>query len=132
MSSHLRKQPVKRPRQRRAKMGFAKGTIKEIDLLRHEIKLTSEDGPRTFTYTSRTYIFRDKEKITADNLKIGEVIAFALQHGQGRQRGRFTHQSPHPVRTHGAAATPLRPATGHEKSPDFLWRPASRKSRRSL
>jgi len=62
-------------RQRRAKLPIAKGTIKEIDLLRHQLKLTTEDGPRTFTYTSRTYIFRDKEKITADNLKVGEVIA---------------------------------------------------------
>jgi hypothetical protein len=61
-------------RQRRAKIG-AKGAIKEIDLLRRQIKLTTEDGPRTFIYTSRTYIFRDKEKITADNLKVGEVIA---------------------------------------------------------
>ena len=62
-------------RQRRAKSNIAKGTIKEIDLLRRQIKVTTEDGLRTFTYTSRTYIFRDKEKIAADNLKVGEVIA---------------------------------------------------------
>jgi Cu/Ag efflux protein CusF len=62
-------------RQRRVKSNIAKGTIKEIDLLRHQLKLTTEDGLRTFTYTSRTYIFRDKEKIAADNLKLGEVIA---------------------------------------------------------
>lgn len=62
-------------RQRRAKMPLAKGAIKEIDLLRHQLKLTTEDGLRTFTYTSRTYIFRDKDKITADNLKVGEVVA---------------------------------------------------------
>jgi Cu/Ag efflux protein CusF len=65
-------------RQRRAKSNIAKGTIKEIDLLRRQLKLTTEDGLRTFTYTSRTYIFRDKEKITVDNLKIGEVIALRL------------------------------------------------------
>jgi Cu/Ag efflux protein CusF len=65
-------------RQRRAKMHVAKGTIKEIDLLRHQLKLVTEDGLRTFTYTSRTYIFRDKEKITADNLKLGEVIALSF------------------------------------------------------
>jgi Cu/Ag efflux protein CusF len=59
----------------RAKMSIAKGVIKEIDLLRHQIKLTTEDGLRTFTYTSRTYIFRDKEKIGVDNLKVGEIIA---------------------------------------------------------
>jgi Cu/Ag efflux protein CusF len=62
-------------RQRRAKLNAAKGTIKEIDLLRHQVKLTTEDGVRTFTYTSRTYIFRDKEKITVDGLKVGEVVA---------------------------------------------------------
>jgi len=62
-------------RQRRAKMSIAKGMIKEIDLLRHQVKLTTEDGVRTFTYTSRTYIFRDKEKITVDGLKVGEVVA---------------------------------------------------------
>jgi hypothetical protein len=61
--------------QRRAKMPIAKGTIKEIDLLRHQIKLATEDGPRVFTYTSRTYIFRDKDKITADALKVGEIVA---------------------------------------------------------
>jgi len=62
-------------RQRRAKLPIAKGAIKEIDLLRHQIKLTTEDGLRTFTYTSQTYIFRDKEKITADKLTVGEIIA---------------------------------------------------------
>jgi hypothetical protein len=65
-------------RQRRAKMPIAKGSIKEIDLLRHQLKLTTEDGLRTFTYTSRTYIFRDKEKITADNLKVGEIVALSF------------------------------------------------------
>jgi len=65
-------------RQRRAKMPIAKGTIKEIDLLRHQLKLVTEDGLRTFTYTSRTYIFRDKEKVTADNLKVGEIVALSF------------------------------------------------------
>ena len=62
-------------RQRRAQASIAKGTIEEIDLLRRQIKLKTEDGSRTFTYTTRTYIFRDKEKITPDGLKAGEVIA---------------------------------------------------------
>jgi Cu/Ag efflux protein CusF len=62
-------------RQRRAKMPIAKGAIKEIDLLRHQIKLMTEDGLRTFTYTSQTYVFRDKDKITADGLKVGEIVA---------------------------------------------------------
>jgi Cu/Ag efflux protein CusF len=69
-------------RQRRAKSNIAKGTIKEIDLLRHQLKLTTEDGLRTFTYTSRTYIFRDKEKIAVDGLKVGEVIALRFNSDQ--------------------------------------------------
>lgn len=62
-------------KQRRARQPIAKGTLKEVDLLRHQLKLTTEDGPRTFTYTARTYIFRDKESITVDKLKRGEIIA---------------------------------------------------------
>jgi Cu/Ag efflux protein CusF len=62
-------------RQRRAKLPIAKGGLKEIDLLRRQLKLQTEDGMRTFTYTARTYIFRDKDKITVDKLKVGEIIA---------------------------------------------------------
>ena len=62
-------------KQRRAKAPIAKGTLETIDLLRRQLKLKTEDGMRTFTYTPRTYIFRDKEKITVDKLKVGEVIA---------------------------------------------------------
>ena len=69
-------------RQRRAKSNIAKGAIKEIDLLRHQLKRTTEDGLRTFTYTSRTYIFRDKEKIAVDGLKVGEVIALRFNSDQ--------------------------------------------------
>lgn len=62
-------------RQQRAKLPVAKGALKEIDLLRRQLKLQTEDGMRTFTYTARTYIFRDKDKITVDKLKVGEIIA---------------------------------------------------------
>ena len=61
--------------QRRAKLPVAKGLLVEVDLLRHQIKLNTEDGKRTFTYTPRTYMFRDKDKITAEKLKVGELIA---------------------------------------------------------
>jgi len=81
---------------------IAKGTIKEIDLLRHQIKLTTEDGVRMSPYTSRTYIFRDKEKIIADNLKVGEVMPCASARTR-RQCGCW-HKSPYAIRTHGAAA----------------------------
>jgi Cu/Ag efflux protein CusF len=60
---------------RRSPLPIAKGVIEEIDLLRHQVKIKTEDGSKTFTYTTRTYVFRDKERITADSLKVGEVLA---------------------------------------------------------
>jgi Cu/Ag efflux protein CusF len=62
-------------KQRRARLPIAKGTLKEVDLLRHQLKLTTEDGLRTFTYSAQTYVFRDKDRITVDQLKRGEIIA---------------------------------------------------------
>ena len=59
----------------RRKLPFAKGTLTGIDFLRHELRLKTVDGAQTFLYTPRTYIFRNKDKITVDQLKIGEVIA---------------------------------------------------------
>lgn len=61
--------------QRQAKPPFAKGTLDSIDLLRHQLKLRIGDNLRTFTYTANTYIFRGKEKITPEGLKVGETIA---------------------------------------------------------
>ena len=61
--------------QRRAQTPFAKGTLQAHDFLRRTLTLKTKDGPRTFTYTVRTYIFRGKEKITPDKLKTGEIIA---------------------------------------------------------
>jgi len=62
----------------RSKSPFAKGTIESVDLLRHQLKLKTVDGIRTFTYTANTYIFRGKEKITPDGLKTGETIALRV------------------------------------------------------
>lgn len=61
--------------QQRQKLPFAKGTLTDIDFQRHELRLKTVDGMRTFAYTPRTYIFRDKDKVAVDNLKTGEVIA---------------------------------------------------------
>ena len=66
-------------RQHRAKVPIAKGILKEVDLLRHQLTLTTGDGVRTFTYTARTYMFRGKEKITADKLKVGDVVALRIE-----------------------------------------------------
>ncbi len=62
-------------RQQRRNLPFTKGTLRDIDFLRHELRLATVDGVRTFTYTPRTYIFRDKTKVTVDQLKTGEIIA---------------------------------------------------------
>jgi hypothetical protein len=62
-------------RQRRAMLPIAKGTLLDVDLFRHQLKLQTQDGVRTFTYTLRTYVFRDKEKIGAEKLKLGEIVA---------------------------------------------------------
>ena len=68
--------------QRRAKLPFAKGMLQAHDFLRHSLKLKTEDGVRTFTYTDRTYVFRGKDKITPDKLTIGEVIALRFHAGE--------------------------------------------------
>ena len=57
---------------------FAKGPIAKLDLAAKQLTLTLRDGPHTYAYTDRTYIFRGKEKITADKLKPGETIALSL------------------------------------------------------
>jgi len=62
-------------RQQRQKQTFAKGTLTGIDFQRHEFRLKTVDGVRTFTYTSQTYVFRDKDKVAVDTLKTGEIIA---------------------------------------------------------
>ncbi len=62
-------------RLRRSHLPFVKGTLVANDLLRRMLKVKTEDGTRTFFFTDHTYIFRGKEKITADKLIVGEVIA---------------------------------------------------------
>ena len=53
---------------------FARGTLAQLDLTAKQLTLTTDDGPRTFTFTSATYLFRGKQKITADQLKLNELI----------------------------------------------------------
>lgn len=54
---------------------FAKGQLVKLDLINKQLTLKLKDGPHTFILTERTYIFRGKEKITPDKLKINEIIA---------------------------------------------------------
>jgi Cu/Ag efflux protein CusF len=62
-------------RQERQNLPFSKGTLTGIDFSRHELRLQTVDGVRTFAYTPQTYVFRDKSKVAVDELKTGEIIA---------------------------------------------------------
>lgn len=53
---------------------FAKGTLDQLDLGSRRMSLNTPSGRRSFEVTARTYIFRGKEKITLDKLKIGENL----------------------------------------------------------
>jgi Cu/Ag efflux protein CusF len=68
-------------RQQRQNLPFAKGTLADIDFRLHRLRLKTVDGVRTFIYTERTYIFRGKDKVAADSLKAGEIIAVRFNTG---------------------------------------------------
>ena len=56
----------------------AKGPIEKLDLPANLITITTRDGPRTYTLTPKTYVFRNKDKITPAQLQVGETIAMSL------------------------------------------------------
>jgi Cu/Ag efflux protein CusF len=53
---------------------FAAGTIKSVDASGKLLTITTPAGTQTLGVTERTYLFRGKEKLTADKLKVGEVV----------------------------------------------------------
>jgi Cu/Ag efflux protein CusF len=53
---------------------FAKGTIEKLDPTGQQIILKTTLGTRTFAVNARTYMFRGKEKLTFEKLKIGYPI----------------------------------------------------------
>lgn len=57
---------------------FARGTIKQLDFSNKRISITTPSGLRSFGVTARTYIFRGKEKITLDKLKVGEGLKLSF------------------------------------------------------
>ena len=101
-------------RQQRQNLPFVKGTLKGIDFLRHELRLKTADGVRTFTYTPRTYIFRDKDKVTVDKLKIGEIIALSFNTDND---GVSTVVRIKAYGTPAAAATPPGPSASTNQLP---------------
>ena len=53
---------------------FAQGRLEKIDLSKQQLTLTASGGPYRFSFEPRTYIFRGKQKITANELKTGEFL----------------------------------------------------------
>jgi Cu/Ag efflux protein CusF len=53
---------------------FAAGTIKTMDSSGKLLTVVTAKGTRTFGVTERTYIYRGKEKLTSDKLKIGDSV----------------------------------------------------------
>jgi Cu/Ag efflux protein CusF len=52
---------------------FAKGTIEKVDAAAKRVTVATPSGSRTFALTERTYVYRGKEKIGLDKLKIGDA-----------------------------------------------------------
>lgn len=53
---------------------FARGTLAKLDLTAKTLTLATPEGDRTFLFTPTTYIFRGKQKISADQLQSGELV----------------------------------------------------------
>ena len=53
---------------------FAAGTIQKLDANAKSVTILTPKGPQTLTLTERTYLYRGKEKLTPDKLKIGDLI----------------------------------------------------------
>jgi hypothetical protein len=53
---------------------FAQGQLQKIDLRKQQLTLTAPGGPFHFSYENRTYIFLNKQKVTADALKPGDLL----------------------------------------------------------
>lgn len=88
---------------------FASGTVERIDLGSQRISLKTSVGLRSFEVTARTYIFRGKEKITLDKLKIGEGIKLSYRTnelGQALVERIKTDQTGPTTESAGPQATP--------------------------
>ena len=54
--------------------GRAQGNLLAIDLAAKRLTIQTADGPAIFSLAPNTYIFRGKEKLTPDKLKIGDSL----------------------------------------------------------
>lgn len=53
---------------------FAAGTIQKLDIDAKSLTFLTTNGPQTMTVSDRTYMFRGKDKLTFDKLKVGDPI----------------------------------------------------------
>jgi hypothetical protein len=56
---------------------LAKGHIQKIELGKKLLVIETKNGPETFILTDAAYIFRAKEKLSANKLKPGDLIALS-------------------------------------------------------
>jgi hypothetical protein len=53
---------------------FAAGKIQNVDASGQLLTITTPKGSKTMALTERTYLYRGKEKLTVDKLKIGDPV----------------------------------------------------------
>ena len=53
---------------------FATGTIQKLDINAKLVTILMPKGSQTMAWTDRTYLYRGKDKLTPDKLKIGDSI----------------------------------------------------------
>ena len=53
---------------------FAKGMIETVDVVSKRITVNTTAGSRVFIVTDRSFLYRGKEKISVEKLKLGEFI----------------------------------------------------------
>jgi hypothetical protein len=66
--------------------GLDAGTVVALDLPARQLTLQTATGRQTYRLTPRTYIFRDQEKLAADQLKPGDRLKLSYYRDETGQR----------------------------------------------
>lgn len=66
--------------------GLDAGSVLALDLATKQLTLQTVAGPQTYRLTPRTYIFRDKDKLTPDQLKPGDRLKLSYYRDETGQR----------------------------------------------
>jgi Cu/Ag efflux protein CusF len=78
---------------------FAAGKIEKMDLSARQITIHAPDGLQTYVVTERTYVYRGKEKLSFEKLRVGDFIKlnyFTNETGQVAIRRLKVDQPPTP------------------------------------